>query len=1095
MSSEIQIRVVNVEFLRPGPAHNQLLSPLTQYLALCNNSNAGVVTLPYEHARFERKLIELQYGAGGEDDLRSVLEEIGEDVGKILGAVPGLPGALTLDPSNPGPGLMIHLRLTLSASELALIPFELARVPISATAASDAWLAIQTRPPVSITRSVRTVSPEAVDWPRRPRILFVAAGKDDVPYKEHRDALLDAIAPFQYPKKDAHIGSFGDRREQFENLLTILLDPTLDDIRREWRDGGDSPYTHIHVLAHGIPEGREYGLALKGEGEAVDVVSGERFANAITCVSERGVHRPSVVTLASCDGGHVGSVMVPAANLAHAVHQAGVPLVVASQFPLSKEGSQPVAAMYQGLLWGRHPLMLLQQLRAELHARYATSYHDWASLVVYEALPRAMNEKLDALRYSQARCAINAALEKVDQAVQRNTEYPPGIKREDVLEASVTAARGAVERLPLESQYGVECIGLRASARKRLAQAAHTFILHGGGKSKEMRVDPYDLLEEARQDYELAVRGLLVNELGAVQRIATLHWVLVQAVSLAVILGKEEAERTEEAWKAAKLAADLYQDHSDPQERAWAHGSLAELWLLRLADQTLSDADRAKSSDNALRHVRELVRLYPDRTSFPVVSTCKQIARYEDWWGTQLFLDGLSCRCGSLRSPWGGPSGLLETAARMRVVLLGQPKPPGPAGGASPAGNTRSSAEPQDSTLASAAAPAGPAAPPTATGSPGMLVHGEGSARAPRPPRGPAPDGAFLTIEMLPARYGDCLWIEYGDASSTHRVLVDCGTEATAADLMARVARVPDGERFLELFVMTHVDADHIGGALPFFKEVKRGLRFGDVWFNGWKQISGMLGPKQGEMFTTAIDDFRLPLNEWRRGGPIVTEDDLPTHQLPGGLTLTLLSPTPAQLRKMAPVWVRELKKAGIEPGTRVDYSKFLKGRTTTSTDVDELADATFASDTAPANGTSIALLAEYGGAAVLLGADAHAPVLVDSIRRLLRIRGEERLKVDAFKLPHHGSQNNLSRPLLELLDCQRYLISTNGDHFFHPDRETIARVIKYGGKKPALCFNYSSSFNEVWGGPDLQEKYGYEAHYPAGGGAGLVTQVLPPES
>ena len=46
MTGDMRIRTVNVEFLRPGPAHNQLLSPITQYLAVCNNSGAGVVTVP-----------------------------------------------------------------------------------------------------------------------------------------------------------------------------------------------------------------------------------------------------------------------------------------------------------------------------------------------------------------------------------------------------------------------------------------------------------------------------------------------------------------------------------------------------------------------------------------------------------------------------------------------------------------------------------------------------------------------------------------------------------------------------------------------------------------------------------------------------------------------------------------------------------------------------------------------------------------------------------------------------------------------------------------------------------------------------------------
>ena len=90
-----------------------------------------------------------------------------------------------------------------------------------------------------------------------------------------------------------------------------------------------------------------------------------------------------------------------------------------------------------------------------------------------------------------------------------------------------------------------------------------------------------------------------------------------------------------------------------------------------------------------------------------------------------------------------------------------------------------------------------------------------------------------------------------------------------------------------------------------------------------------------------------------------------------------------------------------------------------------------------------------------------------------------------------------MSTELLQLLDCKTYGVSTNGDHFCHPDREAIARIIKYGGKHPVLHFNYRTRYNDVWARPDLQERYGYTTTYrkdeepsarvallPAGGGA-----------
>ena len=37
----------------------------------------------------------------------------------------------------------------------------------------------------------------------------------------------------------------------------------------------------------------------------------------------------------------------------------------------------------------------------------------------------------------------------------------------------------------------------------------------------------------------------------------------------------------------------------------------------------------------------------------------------------------------------------------------------------------------------------------------------------------------LFRVEMLPARQGDCLWIEWGDAQHPYRALIDAGTPGT----------------------------------------------------------------------------------------------------------------------------------------------------------------------------------------------------------------------------------------------------------------------------------------------------------------------------
>jgi beta-lactamase superfamily II metal-dependent hydrolase len=1070
MRDDIRIRRVSVEFLRPGPAHNQLLSPYTQYLAVCNDAGAAVVTVPYEHRVFERRLKELRYETGDQNDRLSMLQEIGRDMGRILEAVPGFAGALANDYSSAG---LVHVRLTLSAAELALLPFELAEVPVGSAGTA---VSIQTRPPVSLTRHIRTVSSDGLVWPDEPRILFISGDPQDVPFAEHRDALAQAIERFRYPERDDRTID-ADGAERFGELLTVLINPTLAALQRECEA---HRYTHVHLLTHGDLDAQShesYGLVLRDDAGAPDVVSGERFVSAITRVG----HRPAVVTIASCDSGNVGSIIVPGASFAHAVHQSGIPLVVASQFPLSKDGSIPLTRrLYQGLLWGEHPLHVVQQARAELHARYNTTWHDWASVVVYEALPPTLDDQLDLLRYSQAKRAMNAALERIDLAVA--SDAPITVERLDSLDRDVSYA---VDRLPLDGQFTVECIGLRASSQKRRAQAAAELVKRKASTNESAFVDECEWLDRAKLDYAQAVEGLLVNEARAVQRKATLHWVLVQRTSLAAVLHHDVDEGF---WQAARVAAEPYCNHAETEQRAWAYASLAELWLLRLAKSRMSAKERTDCANAALGHADTLDQIYPGVDAFPIKSSRRQFERYADWWGSDRFAKLLKTRGVDRRGDWDGKNGLVATA-RQIVRRLQRPAqrpkkklPPSAPSGPGDGGQAPTLGGPSADSRGAARRAAAP------EGSSGTTARGSGE--------------AFFTIEALPAGHGDALWIEYGADGLTHRLLIDCGTPATSKALLARADRVPQNERFLELFVLSHIDSDHIGGALAFFKAVKRGLRFGDIWFNGWRHISGQLGARQGEMFSTAIQDLELPWNVWRDGKTIVVdnESELPTHRLPGGMTLTLLSPRRAQLDKLKPIWVRELKRYGLEPGGRVDYSRFLRGTPSTRADaaaladIDALADAPFGGDSGAPNGTSIALLAEFRGARALLAADAHAPVLVESIKTLLRQSGDARLKVDLYKVSHHGSQNNVSADLVQLLDCPRYLVSTNGDHFFHPDRQAMARILKYGGDQKTVYFNYDNELNDVWGADVLtatRKKYGCSTVYPPTNQPGISVKLL----
>lgn len=360
----------------------------------------------------------------------------------------------------------------------------------------------------------------------------------------------------------------------------------------------------------------------------------------------------------------------------------------------------------------------------------------------------------------------------------------------------------------------------------------------------------------------------------------------------------------------------------------------------------------------------------------------------------------------------------------------------------------------------------------------------------------------MIRVDLLPAGHGDCLWIEYGDAASPSRVLIDGGAAGTFTALHRRIEALPQDQRRFELFVVTHVDADHIEGAVRLLHDTSLGVTFGDVWFNGWDHLNAVdatLGGVQGEMLSALIGERGHPWNAAFGGGPIVVRpgQPLPTHTLPGGLELTVLSPEPEQLTKMAVVWAKEVRKAGLEPGEaqealeKLERTKRLHGLTLGDDElsVSALARAPFKGDGAPANGSSIGLLAEHEGQRLLLTGDAHSPVLVRSLDALLHPTGADALKVDLCKLSHHGSRANTSVELLERLRCKRWAFSSNGAYFEHPDREAVARVIVHGGRDPELIFNYRTKHNELWADARLQREHEYVARY-ADADDGIVIEL-----
>ncbi len=367
---------------------------------------------------------------------------------------------------------------------------------------------------------------------------------------------------------------------------------------------------------------------------------------------------------------------------------------------------------------------------------------------------------------------------------------------------------------------------------------------------------------------------------------------------------------------------------------------------------------------------------------------------------------------------------------------------------------------------------------------------------------------ATFTVEMLPALHGDALWVEYGDESLS-RIVIDAGPIEAWPQIQEKLDTIPADDKEVELLVATHVDTDHIEGVVRMLapKRQKWAIRPQDIWFNGFKHMrpGDTLGGKQGEYLSALIhlranDAWNKAFDEDAVKVGYNSDGRLRVVTLPGGMEITILSPDDTKLEKMAKEWERNISKWRTDPGDLdAAWEKLAEdhryhpenGLVLGPEDITAKLDAQLKGiDTSHANGSSIAFLATYAGKSCLFLADAHADVVCASIRKLIP-ESKKVLKVDAVKVAHHGSQNNITKEFMKLVDAKHYLFSTNGAKHSHPDAAAVHAVI-LGARRtrmPVLWFNYCSDFTKNYA---RHKHHGvlFRTKYPEAGSNGIKVSL-----
>ena len=298
------------------------------------------------------------------------------------------------------------------------------------------------------------------------------------------------------------------------------------------------------------------------------------------------------------------------------------------------------------------------------------------------------------------------------------------------------------------------------------------------------------------------------------------------------------------------------------------------------------------------------------------------------------------------------------------------------------------------------------------------------------------------------------------------------------------------------LVLGAHIDADHIEGMILAVNDRDLGLEISEVWYNGYPQLSKELAAPHGEILGALISERGLDWNEdFRRGAVKATTsgESLTTVRLPGDLIITVLAPAQSDLRALHDYWLAACEEAGrrwINRGTlKLLHEKLIRTRGT----------GIWASNRSTSNGSHVTVAARIRpsltAAALSCSPSTETVGCCSPATRRPALHGlsdpprsarNRAIELSDFKVPHHGSANNITREIIEMAPAERYLFSSTGSHFNHPDDSAVATVLRYGRRGAELVFNYSNPRTRQWGIESLREQYRHTTRYPEPGMSGI---------
>lgn len=322
-------------------------------------------------------------------------------------------------------------------------------------------------------------------------------------------------------------------------------------------------------------------------------------------------------------------------------------------------------------------------------------------------------------------------------------------------------------------------------------------------------------------------------------------------------------------------------------------------------------------------------------------------------------------------------------------------------------------------------------------------------------------------IHFLKASHGDSFIIEDWDQDNNPTIII---IDGGLPDTYRRyINPIISKYKKINLLVLTHTDDDHIKGLISFFQsELYSKIDVKGYWANCRYSIKLNVGSQVSLSAAKDFDKFLLQKEgedlkeKWSKdiiftGNPYIIND----------IEFLILSPEQEQINLFYDKWRIE-EEINTAQAANIVEDQLQKGT------IEDIGRSSFSPTNSLiddfVNASSIAFFMKCKSLTILFLGDARPEIVVSSLKQLGYNSTDNRMTVDYVKISHHGSKNNTSPELLNHMNCNHFIISTNGGigRSKHPDRETIAWILcrENRTKEPThLYFNYKLS--------DIEKKAG----------------------